>query len=288
MRRRRRLPDRRLLLQRSTPAPDAYHEKIRVRDHVQIQTPTLFYERVAPGPCLEEYVASFWTLENRSGRELECTVLPDGYFDVLIRHAHAGAFPAALSGLWTRPALYRAPAHARCLAVSFKPLAAECLFGTAIAALLDRESPLPGDGAALFPSAVTDFSSFVEAVSGALAVRAANAPSDERKRALFRLLADSHGGLSVKEMGARVFWSPRQINRYFSRWLGIPLKTYAGILRYRASFGRIRDGDLSADTDYADQAHFIREVKRYSGVPPRQLADNKNDRFVQLTTLRNG
>lgn len=246
---------------------------------------SIYYERADPAPSLTDFVECFWTVWNRSGADREFTILPDGYFDVLLRSHHPGSHARAMTGLWTRPVACLVPAGARALAVSFKALAAEYVFGNPIRFLLDEEGRLPEGSEGLFPVEAVDFQSFVLEVSRRLAARLAGKDIDERKSTLFPLLYTSQGTLSVGEMAASVFWHPRQINRYFNKWFGIPLKSFASILRYRASFDRIHDHDLSGNLSYADQAHFIREVKRYSGVTPGELADNKKDRFIQLETL---
>ncbi|HWV29535.1 MAG TPA: hypothetical protein VN038_07775, partial [Dyadobacter sp.] len=46
-----------------------------------------------------------------------------------------------------------------------------------------------------------------------------------------------------------------------------------------------REGRLFPDENYADQSHFIREIKKYAGVVPKELERNKNDRFIQFSTL---
>ena len=84
---------------------------------------------------------------------------------------------------------------------------------------------------------------------------------------------------------ASFFWSKRQISRYFKNRFGLSLKAYCNILRYRASFQQLKEQQLYPEQDYADQAHFIRDVKKYSGVTPKKLAENKNGRFIQLSTL---
>lgn len=38
---------------------------------------------------------------------------------------------------------------------------------------------------------------------------------------------------------------------------------------------------------YFDQAHFIKEIKKYTEKTPRELSKNENVRFLQLATKRN-
>ena len=80
-------------------------------------------------------------------------------------------------------------------------------------------------------------------------------------------------------------WSSRQINRYFRQMFGLTLKAYCNILRFRASFQHLREGQLFPEQNFFDQAHFIREIKRYAGVVPKELARNQDDRFIQLAAL---
>src|SRR6187551_2773962 len=102
---------------------------------------------------------------------------------------------------------------------------------------------------------------------------------------LFDLIYSSNGSLPVKELSDKVFWSSRQINRYFNEQFGISLKAYCNILRFRASFSHIKDGKLFPHENFADQSHFIKEVKKLSGVSPKELKRNQNDRFIQFSTL---
>ena len=57
------------------------------------------------------------------------------------------------------------------------------------------------------------------------------------------------------------------------------------ILRFWAAWHHLRAGQLYAEGDFADQAHFIREIKKYTGVAPKEVVRNHNDRFIQFSTL---
>jgi AraC-like DNA-binding protein len=108
---------------------------------------------------------------------------------------------------------------------------------------------------------------------------------DLRKKKLFDLVYATNGAISIQEISDEAGWSSRQINRYFNKAFGMSLKSYCNILRYRSTFDQLKKGKLSPERDFSDQAHFIREVKKFSGVTPKQLAQNKNDRFIQFSTL---
>jgi AraC-like DNA-binding protein len=128
------------------------------------------------------------------------------------------------------------------------------------------------------------FDSFCQKATGAIRQRIAK-KTDDRKRKLFDLIYTTNGAMSVSELSEKVSWTSRQINRYFNQQYGISLKVYCNILRFRASFQQIKEGKLFPEQNFVDQSHFIKEIKKLSGVAPKELSLNKNDRFIQLSTL---
>ena len=97
------------------------------------------------------------------------------------------------------------------------------------------------------------------------------------------MLFATGGEISVKELSEKIFWSSRQINRYFNEQFGVSLKTYCKIIRFRASLQDIKDGKLFPQHNFTDQSHFIKDIKKLSGVSPKELHKNKNDRFLQFS-----
>jgi AraC-like DNA-binding protein len=110
---------------------------------------------------------------------------------------------------------------------------------------------------------------------------------DSRKKKLFELIYSSNGSMPVKELSEQVFWSSRQINRYFNQQFGISLKAYCRLLRLGSSFKHISEGRLFPEQAFTDQNHFIKEVKKYAGVTPKELSKNKDDRFMDITAIKN-
>ena len=101
---------------------------------------------------------------------------------------------------------------------------------------------------------------------------------------LEELIYQSKGAVSVTDIAQAANWSSRQINRYFNKWLGLPMKSYCDILRFRNSFEFLKIGQLFPEDGFNDQSHFIKLVKKYSSLTPKQIAQDKNDRFVQLSS----
>jgi AraC-like DNA-binding protein len=237
-----------------------------------------------PSPQLSDFVESFWTLENTSAATHETVGLPDGRFDIIFSYSESEPFNAMLMGLGTGYGQHAIPPKIVMFAVSFKLLAIEYLLDIKAASLLNTAYPLPADFWGIKKSDLKDFEGFCEKVSAKMIVLI-KPDIDIRKKKLFDLIYASNGTLSVKELSDSVFWGSRQINRYFNEQFGISLKAYCNILRFKMALHHIKNGKLFPELNFADQAHFIKEVKKFSGVVPKELFKNQNDRFILLSAL---
>lgn len=245
----------------------------------------LTYRLVKPKAELSGFVESFWCLENHSDSGKEIIVVPDGRVDLFVSHSIAEGFHITLSGLESEAECVIFEGKTLIFAISFKLPAIEYLLHQPISSLLNEISVLPADFWGFKEADLADFDAFCGKASAILSEILAETPIDPRKQKLFDLIYSTQGELSVKELAEQVHWSERQINRYFNEQFGISLKSYATILRFRASFSHIKEGKLFPEQNFADQAHFIREVKKFSGVTPKDLHKNTNDRFIQFSTL---
>lgn len=158
--------------------------------------------------------------------------------------------------------------------MSFKPLAVEYILKTSIADILNTTRNLPDD---FWNFNANDLQNFELCCTKAVQKIKELIPQkrDERKHKLFELIYASKGEMSVHELSEKTGWSSRQINRYFTKQLGLSLKAYSTVLRFRASLEHIAHGKLFPELNYTDQNHFIKEVKKFSGVAPRELSKIK-------------
>jgi len=244
----------------------------------------LEYKIAKPALFLSDFVESFWMVANLSEGDKPIVILPDGRFDIIFSFSPQEPYHATLTGLGTQPEQNFLPAKIVMFAVSFKLLAIEYLLDFPIADLLDSATRLPDDFWGITARDLDDFDSFCKKISAKMK-GLIKSKFDSRKQKLFELIYSSQGSLSVKELSEQVYWSSRQINRYFNQQFGISLKAYCNILRFRASLQQIKEGKLFPEQNFTDQAHFIKEIKKYSGVIPKELRKNKNDRFILFSTL---
>ena len=246
--------------------------------------PEIEWKSIQPPADLSDFVESFWMLTNMSDTAHEIVVLPDGRFDIIFSYSDSELFHATLRGLDTRPDTADIPAKAVMFAVSFKILAIEYLLQIKAADVLNGGYQLPTGFWEISKQDLDHFELFCEKLSAKM--RTLIVPGmDNRKKTLFGLIYDTHGAANIKELSEKVFWSSRQINRYFNQQFGISLKAYCNIIRFRTALYQIKEGRLFPDEDFADQNHFIREVKKFSGVVPKELFRNQNDRFILFSTL---
>jgi len=248
-------------------------------------SPDIEYTFIKPVPNLSDFVESFWMLINHANTPKEVIVLPDGRVDLIFSYSKSENFHSTLMGIGTAPDQASIDPHTTMFAVSFKLLAVEYVLDLKLSSLLNNASLLPSDYWGITKSDLNDFDTFCRNVSKII-FEIKQDEVDSRKQQLFGLIYSSRGTIAVQELADKVGWSSRQINRYFNDQFGLPLKAYCNILRFRASFEQIKEGKLFPEQAFADQAHFIKEVKKFSGVAPKELFKNQNDRFIQFSTLR--
>jgi AraC-like DNA-binding protein len=237
-----------------------------------------------PSLQLSDFVESFWMVKNTLDTAHETIGLPDGRFDIIFSYSANEPFNAMLMGLGTEPGQQAIPPKMVMCAVSFKLLAIEYLLDIKVASLVNNAHPLPIGFWGIKKSDLKDFDSFRKKIAAKMC-SLIKPDIDSRKQKLFDLVYSSSGTCSVKELSDKVFWSSRQINRYFNEQFGISLKAYCTILRFKTSLYHIKEGKLSPELNFSDQTHFIKEVKKFSGVIPKELFKNKNDRFILLSAL---
>ncbi|MEU5084191.1 MULTISPECIES: helix-turn-helix domain-containing protein, partial [Streptomyces] len=91
----------------------------------------------------------------------------------------------------------------------------------------------------------------------------------------WRSLTQAAAAPSVAELAREVGLSQSQLARRFVEQVGVTPKAAARIVRLRRTLGLMAGGCSAADaalqTGYCDQAHFSREFKAMTGVPPRRF-----------------
>lgn len=262
-----------------------YKINIILKQTDYFMTNGFYCEFIQPEKQIAEFVENIGMFHNPSDEAKEVVVLPDGRIDLFFMKTGSEPFITILLGLETEAEQRSIPPDTIAFAVSFRPLAVEYILRTSIADLLNSGKNLNDDSWNLNDDDLKDLEIFTQKITAKIRARLPEAV-DERKSRLFELIYSSNGETSVKELSEKTGWSSRQINRYFTQQFGLSLKAYSTILRFRASLQHIAEGKLFPELNFADQTHFIKEIKKFSGVAPKELSKNKNDRFILLSVLK--
>jgi len=240
----------------------------------------LQYRLIKPDQSLADFVFCYSSLKNLAGFN-EGVIIPNGKIDLLFCKTTDNQFQIILMGLETKPKPMPKRNIETFFAISFNPLALEYILHQSIAELVDSGKELPDNFWEFNIGDLDNFELFCEKANQKIQSLLPK-EIDERKRRLFNLIFETDGEISVKDLAEKIVWNERQINRYFNKQLGISLKYYCKILRFQASLFHIKDGNLFPQLNFTDQSHFIKEIKKLSGVSPKELFKNQNDRFLQF------
>jgi len=234
---------------------------------------------------ISNFIKSFWefeTFENQYNYE----ILPDGCFDLIFEIKNGQISKVSLTGVWTNQIQVTVPKNTKLIGIRFKLISAEYIFKQSIKELKNTKTELP---ITFWECDSFDFNNFenltsliIEKLQHELKNLKEIAP---RKLELFKIVYEQEGEISIRKLSEQIFWNSRQINRYFNNRFGFSLKAFCNILKCYASLKHIAKGKLFPENAYYDQAHFIKQVKQITGETPTNLHLNKNDRFIQLTTI---
>lgn len=98
-----------------------------------------------------------------------------------------------------------------------------------------------------------------------------------------QLIKQASGLVTIKDLEQKMGYSKRYIDMLFKEHIGISPKTYSGIERFQSfynSWANTEHTDFYNDKLYEiyyDQAHFIKEFKKFTGHSPKQYAGLKNE-----------
>ena len=244
-----------------------------------------YYKAIETDESLTDFVENIGMFINTSEKAREVVLMPDGRIDLFFMKTGLEPFQTTLIGLETIPEQQDIPANAVAFKISFKPLGAEYLLKTSIADILNSAKVLPNDFWEFTSGDLENFDTFNLKITSKLK-ELLPAEIDERKRKLFKMVYKSNGEIKIQQLSEEISWSSREINRYFNKQFGLSLNAFCKILRFKASLEHIAKGRLFPELNFTDQTHFIKEIKKFSGVVPSELLKNTNDRFILLSVLK--
>lgn len=259
----------------------------------------------APPPDLAACVAGFWETRGVVGYGYE-KLLPSGNADFMVNLGppqqllRSASDPdpdtfrdAWLSGIQDRP-LLTAPAHGNELfethfvAASLRPAGVPELFGVdaveSAGQVIDAQSMI-GSGVRSLRDSLGDLTT-TAARFGLLARFLRQQKARFSRPAPFAAIwaagqtLSSHGNVRIEDLCGSLGVSRKHLNHLYRLAVGLTPKTYARLTRFRSVIARIDDpasawADVAANRGYFDQAHLIRDFKRFAGESPTSFLRNR-------------
>lgn len=236
------------------------------------------YAELPLPPALDGLVAAVWTATVTGAEEwVAHEAAPDGCVELIRRHAGRSIWrseqpPLFATGLNTVPVRLSLGSGARFTGVKLWPWAWHALGGPPCTGFFDRwiaideASPL----AALLPDDDADIPARLAEAFAAL--------PDSPLRAVL-------GATSVAGIARRMGLSHRQLQRMFTREIGLPPRQYLRFVRFRGAMLDVQEStgplaDTAAAQGFADQAHMAREFRALAGIPPSKARVRSRGPFV--------
>ena len=239
------------------------------------------YREFAAPEALRHLVKLGWTLTVPRDRPKWVTHIatPDGCMEIIHRLEGRSKWgsdqPASfVAGMISRPAELRLSPGSRFVALRIWPWTWRALTGQPPAELTDRWARFD-----LLP--VTN--SIDELFEGLLPVQSVGPPAP--------LVESLLASPSCREASARTGLSPRSLQRWFDRNVGVPPRTYLRLLRFSEAFAGLpcSTGSLAEhalDHGFADQAHMARDFRSLSGAPARAAKAHGRGPFIDACNER--
>ncbi len=100
---------------------------------------------------------------------------------------------------------------------------------------------------------------------------------DYRIKLATNLILKANGAISIKDIRDRLCVAERTLERHFLNEIGVTAKQFAKIVQFSTSMKQLTETDyinlteIGYDSGFADQSHFIRSFKRYTGKTPKEF-----------------
>ncbi|WP_420580491.1 AraC family transcriptional regulator [Reichenbachiella sp.] len=260
------------------------------------------YQTYQPHPDLESIIRCYWTLEVPADPSAQRQrIVPDGCIEMAFilgddikRYTSEDSFilqPRAMVLGQTVESFYIEPTgYVNTFAVSFYPYGFANFVAVPIKSLANKETPIEK----LFDQKTAikltqeiieakDVRQRIEIIEGFLLSRLSEKPMvDHIVRTTIDTLLSRKGSSSISSILKQDPSKRRQLERNFVKQIGISPKQLGKVIRLQSALKMMlnEEGEnltnIAYESEYYDQAHFIKDFREFTGVSPKEFLGNEN------------
>ncbi|WP_121964630.1 helix-turn-helix domain-containing protein [Myroides sp. N17-2] len=262
----------------------------------------MHYQEIIPIKPLQGYVRYFWVLEDMSDNveAKDFKIIPDGIPALIFQDRPNQFFDGNNQAM---PQLYvygqfntytnqTINSNFRIIGAYLEPTALKTLFG--IDAVLFNNLNIPLEDIVTEPILERLVNAIsVEEKIEIIARFLLNLVQEVKYKAEKANFATSllQRGQTLKEVQLEMNLSERTLERLIKEYVGMTPKVYSRIVRFQSSLDLLRQADfkslteLTYQSEYFDQSHFIREFKEFTGTSPRSFLFNTEEQLPNFPKI---
>lgn len=247
------------------------------------------FRYILPSAQLQPFIRYYWILN--TNEDIDTLTFPIGCPQLIFHRWSRFYIPElkteqarfSISGQVNFPARIQSSDDVETIVVVFHPHAIGTVFNIPVSSFYNQEI----DGYSLGDKSLNiiadqvlnadDAAEAIKLIEQWLLLRLAEPGIYNFKRvgaSLKHLFLDN--AISVESMAQLACLSRKQYERVFFNAVGMKPKEYSNVARFQKSLWLMQNGnrnfaDIAYTCGYADQSHFIRECRRYSGTTPAEL-----------------
>ncbi len=254
-----------------------------IQPAVDFENNEIIYQEIKPNHALEHIIYCFWQLKSHKPlpQPFIYRVVSDGCIDIFFNHYDASE--SFIMGFCRKYTTFHIGNDFYYVGIRFLPATFTLIFGTDARQLSNQSQEL----SAMLPvfsnwikktmSSKFSLTHTINHLETELTKMICNKSYDLDLRFFnaLKLIFEKKGVLDT-EKGLSTGLSPRQLRRWFNYYLGTTPKAFCSVVRFqyilnaKPSYQSLKENKLYLEAGFFDQAHFIKDFKKFYGVTPTE------------------